>query len=372
VNPDLSRFQRMALGVAVIGIIATVAGALINSGQFYRSYLVAYLFWLSFALGSLGIVLLHNVVGGRWGVLIRQFLESGVRTLPLMALLVVPILIGIPVLYHWSHAEAVASDHVLQEKQAYLNVPAFVGRTVVYFLIWIGMSLLLKRRRREGAKAISAPGLIIFVFSVTFAAVDWVMSLEPHWYSTIYGAILLVGQVLQTIAFCIALVYLLSDREPLSRVIEPPLYHDLGNLMLAFTVLWAYTSFSQFLIIWWGNIPEETPWYLRRSHGGWQFVSVALVLFHFAVPFFILLSRYVKRRGRLLARVAMFIVAVRFLDLLYWVEPSHHEYAGVHWLHLATVLAIGGVWVWFFLWNLARGPLVDAADPRLLPKEVHH
>jgi hypothetical protein len=367
-DPSLDRVQRIAMLVAALGILACVVGAFLDANQFFRSYLLAYVFWVGLALGSLGIVMLHNLVGGRWGVTIRSFLESGMRTLPLMAVLVIPILAGIPFLYHWVHPEA--SDAVLQFKQPYLNVPFFIGRTIFYFVVWIGLMLLLSRRREQESRFISAPGLIIFVFTVTFAAVDWIMSLEPHWFSTIYGAILVVGQALNVFAFSIILLFWLSKRGPLADIIRPDHFHDLGNLMLAFTVLWAYTSFSQYLIIWSGNIPEETAWYARRSHNGWQLVAVALILFHFAVPFFVLLSRFVKRRGQLLARVAFWMILMRLLDLFYWIVPTgHSETIGLHWLDIVAPIALGGVWITAFAWLLKKRPLIDVDDPRLV---THH
>jgi hypothetical protein len=377
-DAGLTRIGRRSLGIGMAALVACGIAAFIDSRSFFRSYLIAYVFWVSLALGSLGVVMLHNLVGGRWGAIIRRFLESGMRTLPLMALLVVPILVGIPFLYEWSHQEAIARDAVLRHKEAYLNPTFFISRTVLYFAIWIGISLLLARRSSVGPasatlKGISAVGIIVFAFSVTFAGVDWIMSLEPHWFSTIYGAIFLVGQALQTLAFCTALLVFFAERPPFAGRVEPSWYHDLGNLLLAFTCLWAYTSFSQFLIIWSGNIPEETPWYLRRTAGGWQFVSVLLMVFHFAVPFAILLSRRVKRHGPSLARVCVAIIIMRFVDLVYWIEPATPR--GVFPLgsiNLVAVAGVGGVWLWMFLWQLKRGPLAYMEDPRLEPEGGHH
>lgn len=374
---DFSGAQRIALLAGALGIIACIVGVVFDRTQFFRSYLLAYVFWISIALGSLGIILLHNLVGGRWGVIIRQFVESAVRTLPYMAVLVIPLLIGIPVLYEWSHADVVARDPILRYKQPYLNTTFFIIRTVFYFLVWLALPFLLRTRPRgnapDGSRAVSGPGLIIFVFTVTFASVDWIMSLEPHWYSTIYGAIFMVGQVLETLAFCIALLFLLSDRKPFASFLESSLYHDLGNLMLAFTCLWAYTSFSQYLIIWSGNIPEETPWYIHRSHGGWQAVAGVLMVLHFIVPFMILLSRYVKRRGRLLARVAVGMIIMRMVDLIYWIVPSYHGSGfALHWIDFAAAIGLGGVWIWLFLSQLKRTPLLDVNDPRIQPQEAHH
>jgi hypothetical protein len=374
----LNRIQRSSLGIGVIALLICLVAAFIDAKSFFLSYLIAYVFWVSLALGSLGVVMLHNLAGGRWGAIIRRFLESGMQTLPIMAVLVIPILLGIPFLYEWSHQEALAHDAVLRHKETYLNPAFFIVRTVLYFAIWIGISLLLARRSSIGPaspalKGISAVGIIVFAFSVTFASVDWIMSLEPHWFSTIYGAIFLVGQALQTLAFCTALLVYFSDHAPFAGRVEPAWYHDLGNLILAFTCLWAYTSFSQFLIIWSGNIPEETPWYLRRTAGGWQAVSVLLVVFHFAVPFAVLLSRRVKRRGKSLARICAAIIVMRLVDLVYWIGPATPGGAfPLGWMSMVALVGVGGVWLWMFLRQLKRGPLAYMEDPRLAPEGGHH
>jgi hypothetical protein len=380
-EPAFERVQRNALLVGGLSLAACVAGAFFDSAQFFRSYLVAYLFCLGLALGSLGVMLLHNLVGGRWGALIRQILRAAMGTLPLMAILVIPLILGIPALYIWARPAEVAHDALLQHKQSYLNVPFFVIRTILYFCIWIGLSFLLNRRRgpeyepREQSRArmISAPGLILFSFTVTFAAVDWVMSLEPHWFSTIYGAILLVGQTLSALSFSVILLTWMATRKPFVGVVRPELFHDLGNLIFAFTVLWAYTSVSQLIIIWSGNIPEETPWYIRRSNNGWQFISAALALFHFAVPFFILLSRRIKRRNVLLARVAAWMMFMRLVDLFYWIQPSFSNKSfSLHWMDLLAPVGLGGIWLWLFILLYRRGPLLNVDDPRLLPEGAHH
>ena len=370
----LASLQKRSLAVGVLAAVLCVVAGWMDAAYFFRSWLLAFCFWISLALGCLGVLLLHNLVGGRWGALLRRFLESGSLTLPGMAVLSLPVLIGIPWLYEWAHPEVVANDHLLAHKAGYLNVPFFVARTAIYFAIWIGLALWLRARTFPPGpapgpvRAVSAPGIIIFVFSVTFAAVDWIMSLEPHWFSTIYGAIFAVGQVLAALAAGTILVILLDRRT--GSTVPAAWRHDLGNLLLAFTCLWAYTSFSQFLIIWSGNIPEETPWYLRRGTNGWQAVSVFLILFHFFVPLAILLSRRAKRSARALAAVCALILLVRLVDLVYWIEPSfeHHAWSTLLWLPLCLV-AIGGLWIWLFLHYLGPGSIVYADDPRL--REAH-
>jgi hypothetical protein len=315
-------------------------------------------------------------------MVIRRFCEAGARTLPFMALLFVPVLAAMPILYEWTHAEA--QDPVLRSKAAYLNIPFFIVRTILYFAVWTFYAYRLSnwsaQQDRTGdrdlvrrMRSVSAPGLVVFVLTATFAFVDWIMSLEPHWFSTIYGAMFLVGQVLEAFALVILLLVVLSSRPPLREYVTPQHYHDLGNLMFAFTILWAYLSFSQFLIIWAGNLPEEIPWYVRRLRQGWGAVAVFLVLFHFAVPFLLLLRRDVKRRADLLLRVCVLMLAVRLVDVYWVVQPSFYgDRLRVYWTDFVTALAVGGVWLAIFFWQLQQRPLVPERDPRLegAPRET--
>ncbi len=384
VNTDMERYEQVALFIGLVGVAGSIAGFVLNRNQFFQSYLFSYIFWLGMALGCLGLVLLNHVVGGKWGLVIRRFLEVGSLTLPVMALLIVPILFGLSSLYLWSDAAVVARDEVLQKKTSYLNVPFFLGRVPVYFAIWCFYAIVLNRLSAtqdrtgdesliERMKRISAPGLVIFTVTTTFAFVDWVMSLEPHWYSTIYGLMFLIGQVLQALALMISMLILFSDRQPLRDTVTPQHLHDLGNLILTFTVLWAYLSFSQFLIIWAGNLPEEIPWYLTRLRGGWNVIAVMLILFHFAVPFIVLLQREAKRRARILLRICVAMIAVRIIDVFWVVVPGLRPNGfAVHWMDLATFLAIGGIWLGLFFRRLKSRPLLLTGDPRLAgpPREM--
>ena len=279
-HPFIDQIQRRSLLVGVVALAACVAGALLSPEQFFRSYLFGYLFWIGIALGSIALVMLHHIVGGGWGFLIRRLLEAASRTMPLMALLFIPILAGMHYIYIWTHADLVAVDEILQHKQPYLNVPFFITRAVVYFLIWTGMVFFLNRWSLEQDRTgdlslsrrlqmLSGPGLLLYGITVTFASIDWVMSLEPHWFSTIYGLLFIIGQALATMALAIVMVAKLSDRKPLSDLASPKHMRDLGTLMFAFVMLWAYFSFSQWLIIWAGDLPEENSWYLSRIKGGW-------------------------------------------------------------------------------------------------------
>jgi hypothetical protein len=383
ITARIGKWQRNSLLVGAAGGLLAVVAFLIDRQQFLRSYLFAYLYWTGMALGCLAILLMHHVVGGKWGMLIRRLCEAGARTLPFMALLLIPILLGMTTLYVWARPEA-SHDANIQSKAAYLNVPLFIARTVFYFAIWFLYSNLLSKwsaaQDRTGderligkMRAVSAPGLVVFTLTTTFAFIDWIMSLEPHWFSTIYGAMFMIGEMLESFAFVIALMIILSKASPLKDYVTPQHIHDLGNMMFAFMVLWAYLSFSQFLIIWAGNLPEEIPWYLRRLHGGWGWVALTIVMLHFFVPFALLLFRRVKRREDRLFRVCLLMIVIRLVDVYWITEPAFYgQHLQVHWMDFITPFAIGGLWLAVFFWQLKSRPLVPVGDPRLqgAPRET--
>jgi hypothetical protein len=271
------------------------------------------------------------------------------------------------------------ADEVLRAKMPYLNVPFFVARAAVYLAAWLALAFLLTRwskaQDRTGhprfdvlLRKLSGGGLVLLAFTVTFAAFDWVMSLDPHWTSTIFGMLFLAGQGLGAIALVIAVAYPLSRRESVGRIFVPTVLNDLGNLLLAFVMVWAYLSFSQLLIIWAGNLPEEIPWYLHRIAGGWRYVAMALAVFYFAVPFLVLLGRGNKRQHRRLATIAIGILAARALDIFYLVMPEFSDgHFGVHWMDAAALAGVGGLWVMLFLWRLGSLPLLALNDPELAP-----
>jgi hypothetical protein len=379
----IAQWQRTALLVGIGGTLLAIVGFILDREQFLRSYLFAYLYWTGMALGCLAILLLHHVVGGKWGMMIRRMCEAGARTLPYMILLLIPVLLSLPTLYEWARPEAL-HDANIQSKAAYLNQPGVILRAVFYFAVWTFYAYLLSKwseeqdrtgddRLKHKMHATSAPGLVVFVFVSTFAFIDWIMSLEPHWFSTIYGVMFLVGQVLESFAFMIALVIILSKQPPLKDYLTKQHLHDLGNMMFAFMVLWAYLSFSQFLITWAGNLPEEIPWYLKRLKGGWGWVALTLVVFHFATPFVLLLMRGVKRDADRLFKVCMLMIAIRLVDVYWVVEPSfYNQQIKIHWLDFVTPLAVGGLWLAMFFWQLNSRPLVPLRDPRLegAPRET--
>ena len=376
-SADLAAIRKRALAIGAVAAVASVAGAIADPVQFYRSYLVAWLFWLGLGLGSLAIVMLHRITGGSWGFAIRRLLESGMRTLPLLALLFVPIAIGMPKLYAWTDAAAVAADPVLAHKAPYLNTTMVLARAVLFFAVWIGSAALLLRfsrksdrtgdpRHERRARAVSGPLIGLYGVTMTLAAVDWAMSLEPHWFSTMYGVIFVVGQVLSTLAFAIVASAWLRKHAPFDRWISGDHFHDLGNLMFAFLLLWAYAAFSQFLIIWSGNVAEETPWYIARTHGGWGAVALVVVVFHFAVPFLLLLWRRIKRDTSTLPLVALYLLAMRYVDVFWLVQPAFHPGVfALHWLDVAAPVAIGGFWLASFVQGLKGRPLISLQDAQL-------
>jgi len=375
---DMEKLRRRSLIIGIVALLVCLIGALFRPDQFFRSYLFSYLFYIGLALGCMATAMLQYLSGGAWGLVLRRVTESAMRTLPLLAVMFIPVLIGIPRLYSWSHPEIVAADAILQHKHVYLNVPFFVIRTLIYFVGWLLFAHFLNKWSHEldtlgrdplarRLQLLSGPGLLFYGLSVTFAAVDWVMSIDPHWFSTIFGLLFIVGQGLSALSFCIAALVILSDDGgPLEGVIGPAHLQDIGKLLLAFTMLWAYFSYSQFLIIWAGNLANEIPWYMQRLKGGWQWIGLLLVLFHFALPFAMLLSRTLKRSGRTLIRIAAIIIVMRFVDL-FWLVAPNFDRAGlqVHWMDFLAPIGIGGVWLARFLSQLKKWPLLPLGDPHL-------
>jgi len=372
----LETIQHRAFGVGGAALLLCLVGAVLSRQDFFRAYLIAYLFWSGIALGCLALLMLYHLVSGRWGFVIQRPMEAAARTLPFLALLFLPLLFGLGDLYPWARPEAVAADPLLQHKAPYLNFPFFAGRTALYFAIWIGLALALcgwsaaqdrtaDPRLTRSIKRLSGPGLGIYGLTVTFAAVDWVMSLEPTWFSTMYGVMFLVGNGVLALGAMIPAGVLLAGRPPLAAVVTRDRLHDLGNLLLAHVMFWAYIAFSQYLIIWSGNLPEETPWYLHRTTGGWKALALLLIVFHFAVPFLLLLGRTVKRRGGLLLGVSVGLLVMRVADLFWLVTPAFRPQGfTLHWLDVAAPVALGGLWVGAFCVNLKRRALLPLHDPR--------
>jgi hypothetical protein len=378
----LERLERVALGLAAVFLALLVLGLLFDRGQFFRSYLFGYLFSVLIALGSLGLGMLSQLTGGLWGLVPRRLHEAAARTLPAMGLAFVPVLIGAASIYTWANPELVAADAVLREKAAYLNLGFFTLRAVAYFAVWGLLAWRLSTwsrqqdERQDATRAarlrgLSALGLVLLFLTATFAAVDWGMSLAPHWFSTIYGVLFIVSAALSALSFTIVLLARLAAEEPMRTALQPVTVHDLGKLLLAFTMLWGYVNFSQFLIVWSGNVSEETPFYLHRLQGGWQVMAVALLVFHFALPFALLLSRDLKRDARSLAAVAALMLVMQLVDLFWLFGPdlvAHGRQAvplRVHWLDAAAVLGLGGLWLVLFARQVRTGPVLPVGEPEV-------
>lgn len=382
--PNFAPLRSRALVVAAIGGGICVLAWLLNPARFVQSYLVAYLFWIGIATACLSVVMLHQLVGGIWGFLVRRPAEAATAAIPWMALLFLPIALGLRYLYPWDDPSKVAADHILQIKVRYLNAGFFLGRSALYLVLWSALAVLYHRwssRQDETTdpsptgklQVLSGPGLVIYFLVVTFAMIDWAMSLEPDWFSSIYGAMRLVGQVLAALAFLIIVAARLKETEPMAEVGTREAFNDLGNLLLAFVMLWAYMSFSQYLITWSGNLADEIPWYLRRSAGGWRSVAVGLIVFHFFVPFFLLLSRERKRGARSLARVCWAILAVRVVDELWLILPAFEAPNVLEfWPVVPAMFGIGGLWMAVFFGRLSARPLVPRNDPQLAAALEHH
>ena len=375
VPPGVHRARTTAVAVALLGGVGCVVGVMADPNQFFHSYLMAFMFWLGVSLGSLAVVMMQYLTGGVWAFVMRRPLEAASRALPLFALLFVPILLGLHYLYPWTLPAVRATDATIQAKALYLNVPFFIVRAAIYFAVWLLLALVVNRLSGRNDRTgdllvfrklgrISGPGLLLYAFTITFASIDWVMSLEPRWYSTIFGMIFMAGQGLSALAFATLVLILLSRDEPFLSILRVTTMRDVGNMVLAFVMLWAYTSFSQLLLIWAGNLPQEIPWYVHRLGTGWQWIGIALAVFHFFVPFLLLLMRRTKQVLTGLRAVVLLLLFMRLVDLFWMVGPETH--AGrfvVSWQDLATTIAIGGLFVAVFAWQLASRPLLPMRDP---------
>ena len=367
-----------------IGLVGLVAGFLMVRETFWQSYLIAFIFWINITLGALGVLMVQHLSGGKWGLVARRILEASSRTLPVMAVLFIPIALNLQELYPWARPEA-AADELIQAKASYLNASFFYLRAVLYFVVWGTLIFLLNKWSREQDerpaqlpgpadrkfRLLSGPGLVLYVLTVTFMSVDWMMSLDPHWYSTIFGILTIGGQGLATMAFSILVLARLSRSQPMAQVADADAFHDLGKLMFAFVMLWAYFSVSQLLIIWSANLPEEIPFYLERLHGPWFPVSVLVLLGQFVLPFLLLLSQNFKRNPRTVARIAFWILLMRVVDIAWMIGPVFREGSGLHWLDFAAVLGMGAVWSFFFFRNLGSRAVIPARDPYLKEALAH-
>jgi len=376
--PELKRVSTLALAVGALFLALFVFGLLIDRAQFFHAYLVGFIFWIGITIGSMALLMLQHLTGGAWGLIIRRVLEAATRTLPLMLILFLPILLRLNLIYPWTNRAEMDQVPALREKAAhYLNPAFFTARALVYFAIWLLMMWLLNawslehdraanRRVLKRLQMMSGPGLGLLIITITFAAIDWVMSLDPAWSSTIFGLIFVASWSLSALAFGILVMSWLARREPMNAVVRTSHFHDWGNLLMALVMLWMYFAFSQYLIIWSGNLPEETVWYVARKHGGWGVIALGIVILQFAFPFLTLLSRAAKKSPQKLGMLALLILIMRVVDVIWLIEPSfNRERFHLSWMDLAAPIAIGGLWIATFARQLQKRSLVPVNDPQL-------
>jgi len=382
--------QRSLIVGVVFGLIALIL-AFLRPEQFFRAYLLGFMCWLGVSLGSMAILMIRHLTGGGWGMVIRRILGAAMRTLPLLALLFIPIILGMHKLYIWAQpldqiADKHLSEHLKDITKTYLTTNGFVIRAIFYFAIWNLLSYLLshwsRQTDRAGApdnterfKAVAGPGLILYGFTISFAAIDWVMSLDPSWISTIFGLVVLIGEVLSAMCFAVVVERILFNYKPMSEMLSPDFVHDHGKWMLTFVMVWAYFNYSQWLIIWAGNLPSEITYYMRRLNGGWGYVGLFIVIFHFAIPFGTLLSRPFKRNIRKLVWLAVWLIMMRYLDLFWIIEPNFSTTFQVTVADIVVPIAIGGFWLAYFFRNLGSLPLLPLYDPsagEVLHPQHHH
>lgn len=374
---DIGATQKFLQIAGIAAFVLTLLGLFVNPDQFFHSYLTAYVFWLTVSLGGLFFTMMHHLTGAVWSVVLRRIAEIIMITTPVMAILFIPIIFGIHNLYHWSHGEAAAADELLAHKSPYLNTTFFIIRAVVYFTIWILLArglYIVSLRQDEGydygqvkkMRWVSALGMVLFAISVTFAAFDWLMSLDAHWYSTIFGVYVFAGALVAIISVLIILAAVFRRFGILDAEVTYEHYHDLGKLLFAFMVFWAYMAFSQYFLIWYGNIPEETIWFMHRWEGSWKAITMLLVLGHFVIPFFILIVRGTKRNLKALTFMAAWLLVLHWVDLYWIVFPSlHHHGADFSWMDLTAFIGIGGLFLSMFVRRLAKHPIVPVSDPNL-------
>ena len=377
---DLTDYQAKALIIGVVGLGLAILATLlpVERDAFLKSYIWAYAFWLGVALGCGVICMIHNLTGGRWGQTGKRIWLAGNGTIVVMAVLSLPLLFGTYCghVWLWAQSDFAETFATMPHKHAFFNPQLVYLRGVVYFIVWIGSAYMLARaqRRIESTNSypvrwfyarFSAGCIVAYVITVTFAVIDWVMSLEPYYYSTMYALIFAVGQVLSAFAFALVVVTLLMRSKTYEGKLSVDQYADLGTMTFGFMILWAYTAFFQFLISWMGNLQNEMHWYVVRNLGFWHFLSVVLILFEFCVPFVLLLQRPIKRNPAILFWIAVLLVLMRLVDL-YWLIKPAFQTGRVSWLDPVLLVGIGGIFMWRFLGKLQSGPLTP---PPLLPGE---
>lgn len=367
-----------ALAIGAVALLASVWGIFAETPRFYHAYLTAFAFWTTIALGALFFVMLQYLVAARWSVVLRRLVESIMMSLPLLVVFFIPVAFGMGDLYEWSHAEAVAHDPLLSHKAPYLNTAFFIIRTLIYFAVWFGIAYALFRSslaedsgydeaRRTRTRRIAAGGMVLFALTTCFAAFDWLMSLDAHWYSTIFGVYVFAGGVVGALCVTTLSALYLRRQGVLRDIITVEHYDDLGKLTFAFMIFWAYMAFSQYLLIWYANIPEETVWYTHRWIGSWKVVSLVLVFGNFVIPFLLLMPKAAKRNLPFLAAMSVWLLLMHWVDMFWLVLPNfQHHGAGLSWLDPIITIGIGGILIGLFQRRLGAHPIVPVGDPQLV------
>jgi len=382
---SVDRVQTLGWILGGGALVLALVGAFISPDKFYQSYLFSYLLVLGLTLGSLGLLMLQHLTGGQWGIMIRRPLEAATRNVWLVLLMFVPIVLGMKSLYSaWLDPKRVEAEPLSDFQQHYLTHGGFLFRAVIYFAIWFVLMWLFNswsvqqdvhredRALRRRIKLFAGPGIILYVLAMTFAAIDWVMSLSPHWASTIYGFIFVAAQEVSALCLMILVVILLAGSEPYAGALKKRHLHDLAKLLFAFNMLWGYFDFSQLLIIWSGNQPEEISFYRSRLSGEWGVVAVMVLLFTFSLPFLVLLSQEVKRTPSLISKVAIWMLVFRLVDLYWMTRPEFGRSALPSWLDIVVPVALIGLWLGFFAMNLKQRPLLPLGDPKLAEAIAQH
>ena len=372
----VDKIRSRSMVVGVVGGVLALIGYVTTPDAFYRAYLLAFMLWLGVSLGSLGLLLVIHLTNGRWGLVIRRILEAATKNFWLMAILFLPLTAGVPRLYPWAKAAELAqSENLRWIHEQFLDQKMFFVRGAIYFAIWGVLTYFFTRwsaeqdepgnRSHSRSGVLAGPGALLFGFTITFASVDWVMSLSYSWTSTIYGLIFLIGQLLAAVCFATVVAVILARYEPMKSILNIDHLHDYGKWMLAFTMVWAYFSFSQWVIMWAGNLPEEIVWYRDRLHGKWQYFGLFLALFHFVVPFVYLLSAQLKKEKGSLIGVAYWMLFMTYIDLYWLIMPNFENKAGFyfHWLNLVVPVAMGGFWLALFFRHLQGQPLLPLYAP---------
>ncbi|MBC8216082.1 MAG: hypothetical protein H8E64_06185 [Candidatus Marinimicrobia bacterium] len=371
-------FGNISMGIGVLALILSAVGYLTNAGQFFHSYLVSFAFWVTLGLGGMFFTMLHHLTSSTWSTVFRRISETVTKILPLLFIFFIPIMLGgIHELYHWSHADVIANDELLQKKSGYLNEVFFIIRTVLYFLIWFFFAtklytLSILQDTSDDASLtqrmlkFSSAGMILFALTISFAAFDWLMSTDAHWYSTIFGVYIFAGSYLAILTFLVLASHFLQGNGILNKEITVEHFHDLGKLLFGFIIFWAYIAGSQYFLIWYANIPEETIWFLHRWEGSWKPMSQFLMFGHFVIPFIILVFRASKRNLSVLKTMAAWILFMHYVDIYWIVMPTFHQH-GVHfsWMDLTTFLGIGGIFISLFWRQFSAKPVVPVNDPTL-------